>query len=164
MFHDILVPIDGSACSAAGLDHAIGLARASGARLHLLHVLDAYPMVSAMGMEWASAEAWEAMLQGAREAGDRLMQAALATARAAGVAAESDIVEFPAARVADAIVEEAGRRGAGLIVIGSHGRRGISRLMLGSDAERVLRTASVPVLVVHAPAEPGAAAAPTAGP
>ncbi len=151
MFRNILVPIDGSACSAAGLDQAIGLARDSGARLHLVHVLDAYPMVTAMGMEWASAESWEAMLQAAREQGERLMQAALARAQAAGVAAERDVVEFPSARVADAIVEEAGRRGADLVVIGSHGRRGISRLMLGSDAERVLRTSPVPVLVVRAP-------------
>ena len=52
----------------------------------------------------------------------------------------------------DAIVGEVGRRNADLIVMGSHGRRGVSRLMLGSDAERVLRTAPVPVLVVRGPA------------
>lgn len=152
MFKTILVPIDGSACSLAGLDQAIGLARGTGARLCLVHVLDAYPMVSAMGMEWASAESWEAMLEGARADGARLMQAALAKAQAAGVAAERDVVEFPSARVADAIVDEIGRRNADLVVMGSHGRRGVSRLMLGSDAERVLRTAPVPVLVVPAPA------------
>jgi nucleotide-binding universal stress UspA family protein len=39
--------------------------------------------------------------------------------------------------------------GAGLIVIGTHGRRGIARALLGSVAERVIRTAKLPVLVVH---------------
>lgn len=151
MFRNILVPIDGSACSAAGLEHAIGLARDCGARLHLVHVLDAYPMVATMGVEWSSAESWDAMLQAAREQGERLMKDAQDRAQAAGVAAERDVIEFPSLRVADAIVGEVARRNADLIVMGSHGRRGISRLMLGSDAERVLRTAPVPVLVVRAP-------------
>lgn len=36
-----------------------------------------------------------------------------------------------------------------LVVVGSHGRRGFKRFLLGSVAESVVRTASVPVLVVH---------------
>jgi nucleotide-binding universal stress UspA family protein len=35
-------------------------------------------------------------------------------------------------------------------VLGTHGRRGLRRLVLGSDAELVLRTAPVPVLLVRA--------------
>jgi len=41
--------------------------------------------------------------------------------------------------------------GAGLIVVGTHGRRGIGRFVLGSDAEQILRTAPVPVLLVKEP-------------
>jgi hypothetical protein len=40
--------------------------------------------------------------------------------------------------------------GADLIVIGTHGRRGPGRLLLGSDAEQIVRTAPVPVLLVRA--------------
>jgi nucleotide-binding universal stress UspA family protein len=40
---------------------------------------------------------------------------------------------------------------ADLIVIGTHGRRGLSRALMGSVAERVMRTAVKPLLVVHAP-------------
>ncbi len=39
---------------------------------------------------------------------------------------------------------------ADLVVIGTHGRRGVGRMLLGSDAEQVLRTSPVPVLVVRA--------------
>jgi len=39
---------------------------------------------------------------------------------------------------------------ADLSVLGTHGRRGVRRLVLGSDAEQVVRTASVPVLLVRA--------------
>jgi nucleotide-binding universal stress UspA family protein len=76
--------------------------------------------------------------------------------RAQGVAAESAVVEFPTGRVADTIVDEAAGHGCDAIVMGSHGRRGFGRLMLGSDAERVLRTTSLPVLIVRAPEPPAA--------
>ena len=39
---------------------------------------------------------------------------------------------------------------ADLIVMGTHGRRGISRLTMGSDAEMVVRSAQIPVLLVRA--------------
>jgi nucleotide-binding universal stress UspA family protein len=51
--------------------------------------------------------------------------------------------------VAQAIVEESRQTNCDLIVMGTHGRRGISRLMLGSDAESVLKSSSVPVLLVR---------------
>lgn len=47
-----------------------------------------------------------------------------------------------------AIVEEANRLGAGLIVIGSHGRGALHRILMGSTAEGVLHKASCPVVVV----------------
>jgi nucleotide-binding universal stress UspA family protein len=42
---------------------------------------------------------------------------------------------------------------ADLIVLGTHGRRGVGRVVMGSSAENVLRYATVPVLLVRAPAE-----------
>jgi nucleotide-binding universal stress UspA family protein len=47
------------------------------------------------------------------------------------------------------ILEQAKKWSADLIVMGTHGRRGIRRLALGSDAEEVLRSATVPVLLVR---------------
>ena len=40
---------------------------------------------------------------------------------------------------------------ANLIVIGTHGRRGLARALLGSVAENVIRTSTIPVLVIHGP-------------
>ena len=48
-----------------------------------------------------------------------------------------------------AITDYAQEVGAELIVISSHGRRGLSRLFMGSVAERVVRLAQVPVLVLR---------------
>lgn len=55
-----------------------------------------------------------------------------------------------------AITDYAQEIGAELIVISSHGRRGLSRLFMGSVAERVVRLAQVPVLVLRGPAEAAA--------
>lgn len=147
MYRKILVPLDGSDFAAQGLDHAIELARTCGAPLCLLHVIDTYPM----GMEWADAMAWRNLVDGWRTQGQALLDAARARAEGAGVAAETVIVEFPPRRVADTIVAQAQAHGCDLIVMGSHGRRGIGRMLLGSDAELVLRTSHVPVLVVRRP-------------
>jgi nucleotide-binding universal stress UspA family protein len=51
---------------------------------------------------------------------------------------------------ADAIVREARKQRADLLVLGTHGHRGLRRMVLGSDAEQVVRSASVPVLLVRA--------------
>jgi nucleotide-binding universal stress UspA family protein len=52
------------------------------------------------------------------------------------------------ADTADEIVRLADELGADLIAMGTHGRSGVSRLVLGSVAERTVRSAHVPVLVV----------------
>ena len=48
----------------------------------------------------------------------------------------------------EAILAEARNLGASLLVLGTHGRKGWQHLMLGSVAERIVRTAPVPVLTV----------------
>jgi nucleotide-binding universal stress UspA family protein len=55
-------------------------------------------------------------------------------------------------RAADALVEEAVHHD--LVILGTHGRRGLSRLFLGSVAERVVREASRPVLVLRLDGQP----------
>ena len=63
---------------------------------------------------------------------------------------EVDSAIFDDADPAAAVVELARQRGADLIVMGSHGRTGLGRLLLGSVAERVIGTATCPVLIVKA--------------
>lgn len=64
----------------------------------------------------------------------------------AGVAGDCEVLE---GRPAEEIVEASARHDAELIVVGTAGRTGLSRVTLGSVAERVVRTAEVPVLVVR---------------
>ena len=59
--------------------------------------------------------------------------------------------EFLTGPVAQSIAEYAAKNGVDLIVIATHGRSGVSRWVWGSVADRILRTACVPVLMVRAP-------------
>ena len=62
------------------------------------------------------------------------------------------MIESFGGRAAEFIVAQAKKWGADLIVLGTHGRRGVKRLVMGSDAEQVVRTSPVPVLLVRAKA------------
>jgi nucleotide-binding universal stress UspA family protein len=150
MYRRILVPVDGSATAARGLEEATALARASGAQVVLLHVVDAYPLA----VEMATADTWQLVMDGLRQQGQALLAQASGALRAHGVASVERLVEFPAGRVADAILDEARRNECDLIVMGTHGRRGFAHMMLGSDAERVVHESPLPVMLVRHPEAP----------
>lgn len=145
MYRRILVPLDGSATAERGLQEAIALAAVHKARLHLLHVME---NIVVMG-DIAAVVSIDEMRQSLREQGEKVLAKALEAARAAGVEAEVQLREILEGRAAPAIVAEARAAGCDLIVMGTHGRRGFSRLLLGSDAELVLRTSPVPVMLVR---------------
>lgn len=142
MYKRILVPVDGSAPSMSGLNEAVRLAKSSGARLRILHVVDGIAFVDMHSTFLADIDKF-------RESGKRLIRDVMARVEKQGVRAESVVVENFTGRAADTIIKEAKKWRAELIVMGTHGRRGFNRLVLGSDAEIVLRMATVPVLLVR---------------
>lgn len=155
MYDRILVPYDGSSPSQQGLREAVALARALGSQLVLMHVVDNFPQQ----LEYATAETYRKSLDRLRQRGEDMLNGARDTATAAGVKSETLVREIEMETVADAIVQQARASGCQLIVMGTHGRRGMKRLAMGSDAELVLRTAPVPVLLVRH-AEASASSAP----
>lgn len=144
----ILVPVDGSRPSNRGLAEAIKMARSQKARLCLLHVVDERAV--AFSPE-AGGVYLDRLLNVMRESGKKILAQAADAARARGVKASTVLVENITRTVADVVVAHARKWHADLIVIGTHGRRGVSRLVMGSDAEGVVRTTPVPVLLVRAP-------------
>lgn len=147
MYRKIFVPIDGSAASNLGLKEAIKLAKAERAKLRLFHLVDKYVAVSSLdGVALDTGNLVETL----RETGRQVIAKAEAQARRSGLKPESLMLESFGGRAADLIVQQAKTWGADLIVLGTHGRRGMKRLVLGSDAEQVIRTTPVPVLLVRA--------------
>jgi len=150
MFKKILVPIDGSPTSDLGLIEAIKLAKDQGAKLRLFHLVDEFIAVSSPeGLAFSNTDS---LLESLRQGGKKIVEKAEALARRNGLTPESVMLESYGGRAADFIVKQASKWRADLIVLGTHGRRGVKRLVMGSDAEQVIRTTPVPVLLVRSKA------------
>ena len=91
------------------------------------------------------------MLELLQRNGAELLAKAQAAVRAQGLQVDTVLYENLAKTVQQRVVDEAVSWRADLIVVGTHGRRGVRRMVLGSSAEGILRTATVPVLLVRAP-------------
>ena len=138
----ILHATDFSAASRAAFRKAVELAKRDRAPLTIAHVLS--PQAVMMGDGYISAETWDALARGQRQAGQKKLASLIARARAAGVRARGVLLE---GQPAEQIIR-ASRR-AGLVVIGTHGRTGLARFILGSVASRVLAGARCPVVTVR---------------
>lgn len=91
----------------------------------------------------------EDMVKAVALAGEKLLKDVRARVESAGVPVDTALLEGRSGRVCDAVIDEAKRWDADLIVIGTHGRRGANRFFMGSDAEMILRRAATPVLLVR---------------
>jgi universal stress protein A len=137
--HSILHATDFSPRSEYALQLAYALARDYGARLVVLHVATAPPMVYGEGLVPVDVQSFysegKAQLDRLPMPGD-------------GVRAERRV---ETGDPADEILRVAKEIAADLIVIGTHGRTGLSRLLMGSTAEKIVRQASCPVLTIKTP-------------
>jgi nucleotide-binding universal stress UspA family protein len=142
LIQTILVPVDFSDCSLAGLTYAIRFAKGVSARIIILHVVDLGPvMMTTGGGDYDSPIYTDAAR---RRCGDR-MQAFLKRVNFEGVQVDTSAV---AGYCPAAIYEAAVRKGADLIIISTHGRTGLRRALIGSVAEGTVRHGVCPVLVV----------------
>ena len=145
----ILIATDFSPTAERAQSLALALGRAFGAQVHLLHVR---VLLEDPHLEREEGTELERLL----EADEVQRRAALD--RVGGDAVEPAIHRHMVRGIsaAEAIIESAVDLGCDLVLMGTHGRRGLRKLLVGSVAERVVRTSSVPVLVVrsHVPSPP----------
>jgi nucleotide-binding universal stress UspA family protein len=141
----ILAPTDFSPSSDAALDYATMLAQRLGASLHVLHVIEEPDVAGGWGSEIFVSEL-PRMREVAQQDAERRLRAIAAANEQSRLEMSTEIADGRAART---IVDIARRRQIDLIVMGTHGRSGFVRLLLGSVTEKVLRTASCPVLAVR---------------
>lgn len=153
MYQRILVPVDGSEPSNRALAAAIGLAKAFGSRLRVVHVIEELAYLS--GYDQFGGYSGE-LIRAMREAGEKVLSDSQAQARAAGVEVDGMLFDQFGERLGETVAKAARMWNADLIVTGTHGRRGVSRAVLGSGAEQILRLAPVPVLSVRTPDDGGA--------
>jgi len=134
----ILCATDFSASSDHALQYALVLASRFGASVELLHVTE----VSAYAQNQTE------------DGGESYEKRLLARLRAMADSIETDVsieTHLAAGVPYIEIINRSKALPADLIVIGTHGRTGMKHLLIGSVAEKVVRTASCPVLSVRHP-------------
>lgn len=133
----VVVPVDFSAESIAAIDVGLALVDQP-SHLHVVHVvIDITPL--------EAGEVWGVIDPQTRiEQLEKALKQRLSDPKYAGVQ-HAVVMGDPAHGIANFAEEKK----AELIVIPSHGRTGLTRLLIGSTAERVVRLAHCPVLVLR---------------
>jgi nucleotide-binding universal stress UspA family protein len=141
MYEKVLVPIDGSETAEKAVAHAVGIAKCMKAQVLGLYVID-ISVFSGIPTE----AFWENIKELLDEEGGRALKVLADMAEKEGVPWETEIAEGVPAEDIIRIAED---KEIDLIVMGTAGRTGLDRFLLGSVAEKVIRTAPCPVMVVH---------------
>jgi nucleotide-binding universal stress UspA family protein len=145
MYQRILMPTDGSSASQDAIQHGLALAKLANARVTFLFALENPYTTTWAEVGFQDTASIDRLSSDLRALGNKALEEALKLAQAQGIQSETLLIEN--ARPADAILSAA--KTHDLVVIGTHGRGGLERMLLGSVAERVVRGARTPVLVIH---------------
>ena len=143
-FNEILVPLDGSPLAEAVLEPATALARLWDAEISLVQIVP--PVASDPPL--AVPTGYDDQLTGIRrEAAQDYIRDVSERLREQGIKASG--VAVVGSGVAESLLDLASPEHVRLVAIATHGRGGARRLVLGSVADKVVRGADVPVLVVR---------------
>lgn len=140
-FRKILIAVDSEPVAAHAADVAAELARAVGAEMAFVHVVD-----SSLGYPADTGVPPAELIALAKQEAKKLVSDFRQRVSPQSAALEFIQVGGPATE----IVKAAKEWPADLIVIGSHGRGGVQRALMGSVAEGVMRHAPCPVMVIRA--------------
>ncbi len=143
-YRNVLVPTDGSDCSAAAVTAGTEAAIATDAELHLLSVID----TMALGADVRT----EMQMESLEQSAESILDEAVDLAADAGVDDPTRTVEYGSS-IPNTIRSYVDDHDVDLLVVGTHGRTGFDRYLLGSVAEKLIRISPVPVLTVRAPPE-----------
>jgi nucleotide-binding universal stress UspA family protein len=143
MYKHLLIAVDGSELSDKALGQGVGLAKALGARVTIVHVSLPWSSIAVgeIAVMFPPQEYEANMAAAAIQLLERMKKAAAAGGITAAVEHVSD------AHPDRAILATAEKYGCDLLVMGSHGRRGIAGLLLGSVTAKTLTHSKIPVLV-----------------
>jgi nucleotide-binding universal stress UspA family protein len=148
MYQTILVPLDGSELAECVFPHVTALAQGCQVKKVIFvrvvepfhqptgdYILDEEQVKKLESEHKAAAEEYLRKLAGRVNLGQ-------------GIQVQPEVLH---GRVADTLADYASHHPVHLIVIATHGRSGVSRWVWGSVADRILRSACVPVLMIRAP-------------
>jgi nucleotide-binding universal stress UspA family protein len=143
---EILVCLDGSPSAEGVLEPVAALAGALDARLGLLQVVPPVPLMTDPMLAYATSFD-ERLTAIHRQQAEEYLAEIAGQMRDAGLQASARVIT--GASVAEAIFEAARREPVGMLAVATHGRGGLRRMVLGSVADKLVRGAEKPILVVR---------------
>ena len=148
MYKKIMVPLDGSDLAECVLPHAEAIAMGCEVK-NVTFVRAVEPLHLPSGSEWVpTPEEQERIESSHRSDAQDYLTELVGRLKYGGVDLQSEVIT---GKAAESLADYAEKNGVDLIVIATHGRSGVSRWVWGSVADRILRSACVPVLMVRAP-------------
>jgi nucleotide-binding universal stress UspA family protein len=152
MYKKIMVPLDGSELAECVLPHveaiATGCKATSVVFVRVIRPIHLQANVPADGILGFNEEKLEQMEAQRKQTADAYLKKIVESARIEKAALSYEVLQ---GSVSTALAHWAEDNRVDLIVIASHGRSGISRWVYGSVADRLLRSACTPVLMIRAP-------------
>lgn len=140
----LLVPLDGSAVAEWAVPYAVAIARATGAAVRLLSVVEPRPR----GLTSRSERVAASIEQAAGETLASYLAGVASDLRDQGVTADSTVV---VGAPVDVILDAAAEDQVTMIVMATQGRGGIDRVAMGSVADKVIRLTTRPILAARPP-------------
>ena len=152
LYNKIMVPLDGSELAECVMPHVeaitTGCKSTNVVFARVVNPVQLPASVPARGKFSFTETERQQLYEQHKQAAEAYLKRMVASTRLEGVVLSYEVLE---GKVADALARWAEKSEVDLIVIASHGRSGVSRWVMGSVAERILRSACVPVLMVRAP-------------
>jgi len=146
----IIVAVDFSNATPGVLEAAVGMAKAFGAGLRLIHVVEPEPSYTAYGFTPEEFPAMHIYQEEAKRRAGAKLEKLLMQVKTEVPDAISQIIEGSPLHT---LLECVRQNAADLVVIGSHGHGVMASLLLGSVADGMVRKASIPTLIVPAARE-----------
>jgi len=148
MYRKILVPLDGSQLAECVLPHVESIAKGCSAQnVTFIRIVEPF-YISGEGAAVFSQKDEDRINSENVAAAENYLSRMINRIKYNGVNVQSKVIM---GKATESIADYATKNEVDLIIIATHGRSGISRWVWGSVADRILRSACVPVLMVRAP-------------
>ncbi|MBQ8828842.1 MAG: universal stress protein [Burkholderiaceae bacterium] len=142
MFQNILIPTDGSELSDKALEAGAEFAKAMGASVVAITVIEPYSYSNLSEYRPESIDQYDARVK--EMAQERLEMAREVVERKD---VKCQVLAYKSFSPSEAIVQAASENNCDLIFMASHGRQGLAAVLLGSETQKVLTQSKIPVMV-----------------
>ncbi|MDO8673768.1 MAG: universal stress protein [Dehalococcoidia bacterium] len=148
IYRKVMVPLDGSELAECVLSHVKALAAVSHpGGIIFVRVVEPLSLSTVTGFD-VSADLFMRIEKEERADAEKYLQGIVKRFDADSISTRAELLFGFAA---EALANYARKNAVDLIVIATHGRSGISRWVWGSVADRLLRSACAPIMIVRAP-------------